>query len=321
MKSSLPFLLVGLSTSLVTLAAVDVAKLPAAATQKGLTFAKDIKPLFEASCTRCHGEERQRGGLRLDTLEGVLAGGENGKILVTGKGHESTLVHAISQLDEETAMPPRRGGGRGGQGGPGGQGGQGGPGGGRGFGPGNMLSGQMMTQGDANSDKKLSKQEFGNLADTWFAKLDTDKAGKLTQEQFSERLSTLLPMPQRGGGQGGQGGPGGGRGGGPGRFVGPGLFTAADTDKDGSLTATEWKGTFNSWFTKWDEAKAGVLGEEQVRDGLTAALPAPQFGGRGGRQGGQGGQGGPGGGGQQNKPLTAAEVGLVRAWVDQGAKP
>jgi hypothetical protein len=169
MKRSIPLILVGLSAGFAAMAAVDVSKLPAASTRKGLSYAKDIKPLFEASCTRCHGEERQRGGLRLDTLEAVLAGGENGKVLVSGKGHESGLVLAVSQLDEETAMPPKRGGGRGGPGGPGG------PGGGRGFGPGNILSGQMVTQGDANADKKLSKDEFGKLADTWFTKLDTSR--------------------------------------------------------------------------------------------------------------------------------------------------
>lgn len=332
MNRSLLLLCVGVSSSLTTFAAVDVAKLPAASARKGLTYATDIKPLFEASCTRCHGEERQRGGLRLDSLQAVMAGGENGKILTPGKGAESGLVHAVSQLDDETAMPPKRGGG--GRGGPGGQGGPGGPGGqggGRGgFGPGGLLATQMMSQGDSNTDKKLSQDEFGKLAESWYAKLDAGKTGKLTQEQFVEKLGEVLPMPQRGGG-GGNGGPGGGgggggRGGGPARFLGPGLFGATDTDKDGSLTLAEWKGTFSGWFSKWDADKAGALSEEQVRTGLTAALPAPQFGGRrgggqgGGGQGGPGGPGGGGGGGGQNKPLTAEEVGLVRAWIDQGAK-
>src|SRR5205823_4454217 len=88
------------------------------------------------------------------------------------------------------------------------------------------------------------------------------------------------------------GGPGGGRG--PGRFVGPGFFTAADTDKDGSLTRAELKGTFEKWFAEWDSEKSGSITEEKLRDGLNAALPRPNFGGGGGGRG-PGGPGGPGG--------------------------
>ena len=36
---------------------LDLSKLPPASTQKGVTFEKDIKPLFEASCTGCHGAQ------------------------------------------------------------------------------------------------------------------------------------------------------------------------------------------------------------------------------------------------------------------------
>jgi hypothetical protein len=69
----------------------------------------DIRPLFEGACFRCHSGERARGGVHLDTLEGVLQGGENGKIVTSGKSGESPLVIAISQLDAESAMPPQRG--------------------------------------------------------------------------------------------------------------------------------------------------------------------------------------------------------------------
>src|SRR4029077_1539593 len=69
------------------------------------------------------------------------------------------------------------GGGQGGPGGPGGgPGGPGGPGRG-GFGPGMFIAPQMMTQADKNGDKKVSKEEFSALADTWFDKFDTEKKG------------------------------------------------------------------------------------------------------------------------------------------------
>lgn len=87
-------------------AAVDVSKLPPASDKKGVTFAKDIKPLFEASCVKCHGPEKQKGDLRLDSLEAALKGGDGGKCIVPGNSAKSGLVHAVSRLDEDSAMPP-----------------------------------------------------------------------------------------------------------------------------------------------------------------------------------------------------------------------
>src|SRR5207244_3534947 len=103
------------------------------AEKKGITYAKDIRPLFEGSCFRCHGEDHQKGELRLDSLEAALKGGEDGKVIIPGKSKESLLVIAAAQIDEETAMPPKRNPGGPGGGGPGGPGGGGGRG---GFGPG-----------------------------------------------------------------------------------------------------------------------------------------------------------------------------------------
>ena len=86
---------------------VDISKLPPAAKLEGVTYTKDIHPLFEASCLHCHGEERPKAGLRLDTLEGVLRGSKEGKVIEPGKSAQSRLVIAVSQLDPESAMPPR----------------------------------------------------------------------------------------------------------------------------------------------------------------------------------------------------------------------
>ena len=132
---------------------LDLSKLPPAAEKKDLTYAKDIKPLLQASCLRCHGQQRPKGDLRLDNLEGLLQGGKDGKVVVAGDSKHSILIIAAAQIDDKTAMPPKRGpGGPGGPGGsngsgprpPGGSGGgdnaprppgQGGPGGPGGFGP------------------------------------------------------------------------------------------------------------------------------------------------------------------------------------------
>jgi hypothetical protein len=164
---------------------IDVSKLPPASDKQDLTFDKDIAPLFKASCVRCHGSQRPRRNLRLDTLEGVLKGGAQGKMVIPGDSKNSLLVAAAACIDPKIAMPPK----------PRGRGGPGGPGGGP----------PPGAPGDAP-----------------------------------------------GGGGPPPGGPGGPPDGGPG---GPG-----------------------------------------------------------------GGPGGPGRGGPPPKPLTADEVGLVRAWIDQGAK-
>ena len=112
----------------VDISKLDLSKLPPAAGKKGVTYAKDIRAIFEESCFRCHGEERQKGDLRLDSLQAVLKGGEDGKVVVPGDSKKSFLVAAVAQINDEIAMPPkRRPGGPGGQGGPGGPGGPNGP--------------------------------------------------------------------------------------------------------------------------------------------------------------------------------------------------
>ena len=67
MKNISTLLLLGLVTAgwsvmaadkKIDLSKIDVSKLPPPTDKKGLTYAKDIRPLFEASCFRCHGEER-----------------------------------------------------------------------------------------------------------------------------------------------------------------------------------------------------------------------------------------------------------------------
>ena len=85
---------------------VDTSKLPPASTQKDVTYTKDIKPMLEQSCFKCHGPEKQKGKLRLDSLDAVLKGGEDGKILKPGDSANSDMVHAIARLDDDSAMPP-----------------------------------------------------------------------------------------------------------------------------------------------------------------------------------------------------------------------
>jgi hypothetical protein len=87
--------------------AIDPSKLPPVAAKQGVTYAADIKPIFDKSCTSCHGAEKQKAKLRLDSLEATLKGGADGKVIEPGKSAESILVHNISHVGEEDMfMPP-----------------------------------------------------------------------------------------------------------------------------------------------------------------------------------------------------------------------
>ena len=52
------------------------------------------------------------------------------------------------------------------------------------------------------------------------------------------------------------------------------LFTALDTDNDGTLTRPELESGFNSWFTAWDNTHSGTLTQPQILAGISKVLPA-----------------------------------------------
>ena len=85
---------------------VDVSKLPPPSSQKDVTFAKDIKPIFEKSCFNCHGEEKQKAKLRVDSVEAIKKGSREGEIIVAGDSAKSRLVHSVAGLIEDMMMPP-----------------------------------------------------------------------------------------------------------------------------------------------------------------------------------------------------------------------
>ena len=85
----------------------DIKKLPAPAAKSGLTYDADIKPMFEKTCFKCHGPEKQKAKLRVDSLAALKKGGEDGDVLSVGKSEKSRLVHSVARiLDEDENMPP-----------------------------------------------------------------------------------------------------------------------------------------------------------------------------------------------------------------------
>lgn len=68
-----------------------------------------VQPLLAARCVECHGPQKAKHKLRLDTIEGIMKGGaELGPAVVVGKPDESPLVKVcVMKPDEEMAMPPK----------------------------------------------------------------------------------------------------------------------------------------------------------------------------------------------------------------------
>lgn len=71
-------------------------------------FEEKIRPVLVSRCYECHStnSSKLRGGLLLDSREGVLKGGESGAVLVTGEPDKSSLIKAIKHDDPEQRMPP-----------------------------------------------------------------------------------------------------------------------------------------------------------------------------------------------------------------------
>ena len=79
---------------------------PLTAAQKA-DYAKVIQPIFDAHCVSCHGPKKEKGKLRLDTLEATLKGGKN-PTFVIGKPDSSMLLSRVF-LDRTAGdvMPPK----------------------------------------------------------------------------------------------------------------------------------------------------------------------------------------------------------------------
>jgi len=83
----------------------DASKLPPPSAAS-IDFARDIQPILEASCLRCHGAEKPKGRFRLDTRAAALRGGDEGVSILLGRSAESRLIHLVARIDPDQQMPP-----------------------------------------------------------------------------------------------------------------------------------------------------------------------------------------------------------------------
>src|SRR5882672_2567010 len=74
-----------------------------------IDFARDIQPILQKSCVECHGPEKPKGKLRLDSKEGALKGGKCCVVIVPGKADESEGYRRITLPAGNDDVMPNKG--------------------------------------------------------------------------------------------------------------------------------------------------------------------------------------------------------------------
>jgi cytochrome c len=73
-------------------------------------YTKNVQPILQANCYRCHGGMNHRGGLQIDTHEHIMKGGHDGVVLVPGHPEQSLLIKLIRHegpANDPMPMPPK----------------------------------------------------------------------------------------------------------------------------------------------------------------------------------------------------------------------
>ncbi len=84
---------------------------PEKSNPRPVNFARDVRSILSDHCFACHGpdDKARKGGLRLDTKDGVFAANKEGdRAVVPGKPDESDLVFRVESDDPELQMPPKK---------------------------------------------------------------------------------------------------------------------------------------------------------------------------------------------------------------------
>ncbi|MGB8167214.1 MAG: DUF1549 domain-containing protein [Chthoniobacteraceae bacterium] len=96
----MPFFPVRSQLALVVVALLQPAAAPA------IDFAHDVVPILRERCADCHTGDKKKGGFSMNSRGDLLAGSENGKMVVAGKSAESKLVELLTTSDADSQMPP-----------------------------------------------------------------------------------------------------------------------------------------------------------------------------------------------------------------------
>ena len=76
---------------------------------RGSFYAKNIHPIFDANCVSCHGESKVSGGLRLDSYDGLMRGGSDGAVIISGDPDRSLLLKRVTLPEGHKQLMPAEG--------------------------------------------------------------------------------------------------------------------------------------------------------------------------------------------------------------------
>ena len=72
-----------------------------------VVFTQIVQPILSVNCVYCHGTDKQEGEFRMDSLEALLKGGEEGPGLVVGDPEKSAILERVHlPLNDKLHMPP-----------------------------------------------------------------------------------------------------------------------------------------------------------------------------------------------------------------------
>ncbi|WP_435018611.1 PSD1 and planctomycete cytochrome C domain-containing protein [Tundrisphaera sp. TA3] len=75
---------------------------------RAIDYMAEVKPMLARQCVSCHGAEKPRGGLRLDTAAAAIKGGRGGPSVIPGNAEDSPLYTAVISEDDGERMPLKR---------------------------------------------------------------------------------------------------------------------------------------------------------------------------------------------------------------------
>ena len=83
-----------------------IGKLPPAL-GRTVDFRKDVQPILEAGCVKCHGRGKANGDWKIDTREAFLQPAESGPAVVVGDSARSHFIHLVAGTDPDSVMPQK----------------------------------------------------------------------------------------------------------------------------------------------------------------------------------------------------------------------
>ena len=97
------FVILLIATLLVSAYAILHSSSTEAAPHTEVSYARDVQPILESRCAKCHMGDFVSEGLDMNTYETLMAGSQNGPVIVPGDANESLLIEKVV----EGTMPKR----------------------------------------------------------------------------------------------------------------------------------------------------------------------------------------------------------------------